>query len=185
MRWDELFADLEAQLAAADSAELAAEVADRTRREAARLALVDRLRGAAGARVTVRVDGAGALEGTLTEVGRQWVLLGEASGLEVLVPIAAVLSVSGLRSRTAAAGSAGQVFDRLGLGSALRAIARDRASVALVLRDGSTLAGTVDRVGADFLELSAQDLGERSRGGPPGPAFTVPVAALAIVRRTG
>src|SRR4051812_3958628 len=53
VRWAALFADLEAQLAAAAEADLAGEVADRQRLEVARLQLVDRLRAAAGSELTV------------------------------------------------------------------------------------------------------------------------------------
>lgn len=184
MRWDDLFADLEAQLAAAGQAELVAEVADRTRREAAGLALVDRLRASCGARVVVGVAGAGAVDGLLAEVGRSWLLVDESAGREALVPLAAVLSVRGLGARTAAAGSAGRVFERLGLGAALRGIARDRAAVTVWLRDGSTVTGTIDRVGADFVEVSAAGPGETPRRAGSTVVWTVPVAALALVRRS-
>ena len=146
------------------------------------LGLVDRLRAAAGARVSVRVHGIGVVEGTLAEVGVEWLLLLEAPGREVLVPSAAVLGVTGLGRASAAPGSGGRVFERLGLGSALRGIARDRSPVTLWLTDSSTVTGLVDRVGADFLELSGSGLEER-RTGDLLPVRAVPFRALAALRR--
>ena len=179
MRWDELFRDLEGQLEAAESADLAAEAADRTRREAARLTVLDRARGALGARVLVQVLGAGRIDGVLLQVGGGWLLVGESAGRQALVPLPAVLALSGMSVRSAGAGPGGRVLDRLGLGHALRGLARDRATVSVMLIDGSTRAGTVDRVGADFLELHELPAGEvRGSAG----LLTVPVAAVALVR---
>ena len=182
MRWDDLFRDLEAQLEAAASAEQDAEVADRSRREAALLGLVDRARAAVGHPVVVRVLGAGPVDGTLTDVGSQWLLLADPAGREALVPLAAVVSVAGLRAWSGTPGSPGQVFVRLGLGSALRGIARDRAAVQAWLIDGSTVSGTVDRVGADFVEISEHATGELRRSGEVTGVRTVPFAGLALVR---
>ena len=80
MRWDELFADLEGQLAAAEGGELAAEVADRTRYEAAQLSLLDRLAPAAGHDVRLHVMGVGQVGGRLDQVGAEWLLVSEAAG---------------------------------------------------------------------------------------------------------
>jgi len=182
MRWDELFRDLEAQLEAAGAAELDSEVADRTRREAALLGLVDRVRGAIGHRVAVRVRGAGMVEGVLRDVGPEWLLLAEEAAREAMVPLASVLSVSGLSAWTGVPGSGGQVVRRLRLGSALRGVARDRAAVALTLVDGSVLSGTVDRVGGDFVELGAHGVGEARRRAEVRSVRTVPFTALAVVR---
>jgi hypothetical protein len=182
MRWDDLFRDLEAQLDAAEAAELDAEVADRTRREAALLTLVDRTRAALGHPVVVRVLGAGAVDGRLADVGSQWLLIAEAGGREVLVPWSAVLSLGGLRAWSDVPGSAGQVFARLGLGHALRGIARDRLPVQVWLTDGSVVSGTVDRVGADFVEVTEHGSGEVRRRGDVTGVRTIPLAALALVR---
>jgi len=185
VRWEELFADLEAQVAADDRADLDAEVAERTRRETARLRLVDRLRGAesAGHALTVSVLG-GAASGSAVERGRvggvgpDWVLL-VPDGAEVLVVLAAVESVLGLGPESAEPGSEGKVAGRLGLGHALRAVARDRAEVRLTTTAGSVLVGTVDRVGADHFELTDHPVGEpRQRGS----RRLVPFSALATVR---
>lgn len=183
MRWDELFADLEGQWAAAGLADLDAEVADRSRAEAARLTLVDRLRGSYGVEVSVRVRSTGTIQGVLGEVGSAWLLLQEAGGREALVPLAAVLGVTGLRAASAPPGSGGRVGARLGLTSALRAVARDRSPVSLHLADASVLTGTVDRVGADFLELR-ETAGEHPR--PRGEAAAtraVPLGAVVLLRR--
>ncbi len=187
MRWDALFADLEAQLEAAETAELDAEVADRSRRDAAGLTWADRARGSLGARLTVHVLGVPMpLVAVLTEVASQWLLLTEPPGRSVLVPLRAVMSLGGL-GPWSAAGPGGQVAARLGLGSALRGIARERLPVQVLLVDGSTVHGTVDRVGADFVEISELGAGEVRRvaaddGGGRRAVRTVPYAALALVR---
>jgi hypothetical protein len=183
VRWDELFRDLEAQLAAADAAELDAEVADRTRRESALLSLLDRARGACGTRVGVRVLGGETVDGLLAEVGPQWLLLADDAGRDVLVPAGAVLTVTGLAVWTGGPGAGGQVSARLGLGSALRALAQDRAPVTVLLIDGSAVTGTIDRVGADFVEITDREAGSRDQRRPQ--VRTVPTAALAVVRAGG
>ena len=181
MRWDDLFHDLEGQLVAAEAADLIAEVADRTRRESALLTLADRARGAVGSRVAVQVSGAGQVEGLLVDVGSDWLLLSDDSGRDVLVPLAAVLGLAGLAVWSGP--PAGQVAARLGLGSALRALARDRARVTVHLVDGSAVAGTIDRVGADFLEV--RDRSGEAAGARPPAVRTVATVAIAVIRAAG
>ncbi|NKX49885.1 hypothetical protein HER39_04710, partial [Arthrobacter deserti] len=156
MRWDALFADLEAQLYAAGQLALESEANERARMDQAALTLADRLRGQPGAALRVRLAGNLVFEGRLAHVGSAWIVLDEPAR-SVLVALAAVRLVEGL-GRTAAAEASGP--PRLGLGSALRALARDREEVMLYLSTGSdggfhTVAGTIDRVGRDFLEVAA------------------------------
>lgn len=183
MRWDALFGDLEAQLAAADDVELAAEVADRTRYATGQLRLVDRLRPAVGCDVGVHVLGCGALSGRLSGCGADWLLLQEDAGREALVPLAAVAGIGGLLALSATPGSEGVVAGKLGLRYALRGIARDRAAVAVTMLDGSALTGTLDRVGADFAEIAEHGPGETRRPRNVRGVRTVPITALAVVRR--
>src|SRR4051795_11520295 len=102
MRWQQLFADLGAQF---DEAELAAERAHDSSRalaEVGAVRLVERLRGAVGAAITVRCRGAGQVAGVLVDVGPDWLLIAEDTGREALVAGAAVSTVAGLGRRTAA-----------------------------------------------------------------------------------
>lgn len=184
MRWDDLFRDLEAQLEAAEAVDLAAEVADRTRIESAQLALVDRLRGTLGRRVTVRVVAAGLVDGELQGVGPDWLLIAGPGGREAVVSLPAVVSVSGLAGWSAAPGETGEVTRRLGLGYALRGLARDRAGVSVTLLDGTVLTGTLDRVGADFVELAGHGPGEARRRDEVRSVPALPLRALAVVRRS-
>jgi hypothetical protein len=182
VRWDELFADLEAQLDGAATAELAGEVADRTRREVAALSFVDRARAAVGHPVRIQLPCPEDVSGLLLEVGAQWLLLRDEAGRDVLVPWTAVVSVVGLGLRSVDPTEGGQVFRRLGLASALRAIARDRAAVLVGLVDASIVSGTLDRVGLDFVEISEHAVGEARRPGQVSAVRTV--AHLGIVTIT-
>ena len=199
MRWDDLFGDLEAQLDAAEAASVDAEVADRARRESALLTVAERLGGSLGRRVGVHVAGVGRVDGRLVEVADEWLLLaadphgardtGGAGGTraaEVLVGLSAVQSVADLAPTSdpasdPASAPAGRRRVRLGLGVALRAIARDRAPVVVHLAGGGTVEGTLERVGADFVELTEHPAGE-VRPRRSGAVRTVPFAALALVR---
>jgi len=187
VRWDELFADLDGQLLAAEAAQRDAEIADRTRREAGRLQLLDRLRGARHAELVIAVDGAGVLTGRLVEVGSDWLLLqraGSQPGREWLVRLAAVLWLRGLGSDSAVAESDGLVAARLDLRYALRALARDRWPVVLGLVDGTLISGTIERVGADFVELIEHPVGEVRRTGERRLTSSVPLRALAVAWRS-
>jgi phosphoglycolate phosphatase-like HAD superfamily hydrolase len=181
MRWRGLFDDLEAQFEAAQAAELAGEVAERTRRESALLRLADRLRAAEGAVVAVALPGAGVVRGRLLDAGVDWLLLEEAGGREVLVPLAAVLGVTGVGPRSAAPDDS-PVAKRLDLRWALRGLARSRTGVALGLVDGALVTGTLDRVAADHLDLAEHGLGEARRPGAVRQVRLVPLTALALVR---
>jgi hypothetical protein len=182
VRWEQLFADLEGQADAAAAAELAAEVAERTRREVGRLRLVDRLRAAHGTRLVLRAQGAGVVTGLVADVGADWVLLEEPDGRGVLVPQPAVVALSGLGGRSELPGSEGEVEQRLDLRYALRRLVRDRTTVELVLIDGTAVAGTLDRVAADHVDLAQHDAAEARRARAVRQVLLLPLGALALVR---
>jgi hypothetical protein len=185
MRWDELFADLDAQVEALQVAERGAEIDDRTRYEAGQLTLMDRLRPAVGGQVRLRCAGGVAITGRLDRAHPEWLLLAESTGREALVASAAVRSISGLGPWSGAPGAQSPVDARLGLRYALRTIARDRSAVRLQLRDGDALDGTLDRIGADFAELAEHPPGELRRRAEVIAFVTVPISAIVAVRRDG
>jgi hypothetical protein len=179
MRWELLFDDLEAQAQAAAAAELAGEVADRTRRERALVELVDRVVAGHGSTLLLRVAGGATYEGTLADVAQQWCVL--RTPAPVLVPMAAVTSVSGLGTVASTTGREG-VRRRITLASALRAVSRDRSPVRIDLVDGSTLTGTLDSVGADHVDVAEHPADQPRRHGSVRSVRTVPFSALAGVR---
>jgi hypothetical protein len=183
MRWSALFDDLEAQAESFDRAERAAEVDERARIEVATLGLVDRLRAAVGTPLRLRCAGSHALDGVLRRVGPDWLLLDEGAGREVLAPLAAVQGMTGLSRFSAVPNSAPVVESRLRLRHVLRGVARDRSPVLVCRVDGSALDATVDRVGADFIEVALHPPEEARRRADVRDVALIPFAALSVIRR--
>jgi hypothetical protein len=182
MRWDALFGDLEAQAEALERAERAAEVDERSRIEVGALGIVDRLRAGVGAELRLRT-GAFTFDGVLRRVGPDWMLLDESGGREVVVTLAAVDGVSGLSRLSSVPAATSAVESRLSLRHVLRGVVRDRSPVRLCRVDGSTLAATLDRVGADFVDAAVHPVGETRRRRDVRDVVLVPFTALAAVRR--
>jgi hypothetical protein len=101
---------------------------------------------------------------------------------DVLVLAPAILSGRRVPVAALAAAANPSVADRLDVGHVLRMIARDRVGVTVLLRDGSRLAGTIDRVGADFLDLAEHLVGEPRRARQVSGLRMVAFAGLAAVR---
>jgi hypothetical protein len=181
VRWDDLFGDLEAQLAAADAADLAADADQRLRLEVGRTTIVGRLRAAVGQDVALGVADQ-VMRGRIEGVGPDWLLLGGAA--ETLLPLTAVGWLQGL-GRASEVSDPGRVWSRLGLRSALRGLARDRAEVRLHHASGLPVVGTIDRVGDDHLDLALHPPGEPRRAGAVTAVRTVSLASIrAVVRGT-
>ena len=162
MRWDGLFADLEAQADRFEVADRATEVSERTRIEIGALSLGDRLRAARGSQVRLRCRGDFRIAGVLRQASPQWVLLDGGRGDETLVSVANLVSVTGL-SRLAVGAAHEAVESRLGIRQALRGIAADRSTCQIRLADASTVVGTLDRVGGDFVEIALHTSDVRRR----------------------
>jgi hypothetical protein len=182
MRWQQLFADLQAEFEEAAAAEERAQLPARSRAEVGALRLADRLGGAVGGQVSLRCRGAGEVAGTLTELGPDWALLDDGPGREVLVALPAVVAVAGLVRTTAPAEPIPPVRAALDLRRALRGLARDRSAVTVVLDDGGVLTGTVDRVGADFIELAEHAADDFRRVVAVRGVRAVVLSAVAVVR---
>ncbi len=181
MRWQQLFDDLEGQAQASERAELEAEISDRTRAETGQVRLLNRLRHRVGEQVRLTVLGGGQLQGSVDQVGADWLLLSGSD--EVVVPMSAVLTIADLGPASVSPQGVSVVAERLGLTYALRAIAVDRCPVRIALRDGSTVVGTPQRVGADFVDVAVHDVGEVPRLDVVRRTSTVAFDAIASVRR--
>ncbi|WP_377643850.1 hypothetical protein [Oryzobacter terrae] len=186
MRWDRLFADLEGQLAAGERRELDDEVAERTRRERALVPLADRLAQLPGSSVTIGLVGGRRLEGELADLGDGWMLL-RTAGRDVLVPLSVLAAVTrhavpGPEGPPSRGGDVAASARRFGLGSALRALSRDRATVAVHLVGvQAALVGTIDAVGADHLDLAEHPEGTVRRRENVSAVTTVATSALLLV----
>ncbi len=184
MRWEELFDDLEARFEEQERAEAEADLVDLVRGERDRIAFVDRLRAHPEAWIALDLRDGSNRRGKVLDVGKDWVLLGTPAGSsmeqrDLLVPIAAVLSAGGLSQQSLDAGQS--VGRRLRLGSVLRGLARNRAAVAIDFWPMGHLDGTIDRVGADHLDLAVHPADVVRRAGEVRQMRTVPFQAVAAL----
>ncbi|MFF2315653.1 hypothetical protein ACFVTE_05220 [Arthrobacter sp. NPDC058097] len=182
MRWNALFQDLEQQLAEAGVLGMESEIAERSRADTAAIALDDRLRGSVGCHVGVHLNSGPVFAGTLSHAGSESLVIEEPTH-QVLIPYAAVGHYTGLGRFAVAEVSI--VRRKLGLASALRGLARDRAELTVLLAGRSPdlqLPGVIDRVGRDFFDLALTLPGEARRAGRVADVATVPFQSLSALR---
>lgn len=148
MRWDDLFADLEAQWQAELKAESSYEIHELAQAEAAGTTIADRLRARQGNLVTIRLLDGSDRAGVVGQAGAHWCVLAEGSRRH-LIPTDAVV-VAWTLADTAPPLTA--VQQALGLGSALRAVANHGSSVRVDTIAGQ-FSGYIARVGADHVDL--------------------------------
>jgi hypothetical protein len=135
--------------------------------------------------VTLRVAGGVAVSGRVHHVGEAWVVVvGPSAPGPSLVLMPAVVSAEGL-SRYATPLRASAAGGRLSLGVVLRAVARDRSPVRLLLTDGRVLEGTVDDVGRDHVDLAEHHLDEPRRPGAVRQTHVVSQSGLAVLTPAG
>lgn len=149
MRFDDLFAGLEAWAAAGAQRELWDEARDLARGELGRLDLGARLLGAGSWRL--RLTGGHGCAGRLLRVEADCAVL-EDSGRQFCVPLAAVLSAQPGPGPTPGLTRADST-----LRAALRRSSRLRPRYKLLLTDGGVLSGRLIQVGQDHAEFLGQD----------------------------
>jgi len=188
MRWEQLFGDLAARFDDLADADLMAELADRQRVAAGTISMVERIAGALGRPIRLRTVAGITVTGTLRRVGPDWLLLQEGPGREVVLALRATTIVEGLSAATGVAMTG--IERRLNLRHALRGLARDRSPIALVVSGGvgepaalyTEVTGTIDRIGADFLEMALHAPWEPRRTASVRSIVLVPLEAIVLVR---
>ena len=147
-----MFADFEGQLDAAADAQFAADVADRTRSERARVVLAARMVAAQGRWIGLVLADRERVAGVITDAAATWVLV-TADARQWWIPVRSIAAVTGVPAHAAKVTA---VERRLSVAHALRALSRDRAHVAVATVAGRWT-GVIQQVGADYLELREAD----------------------------
>ena len=199
VHWDRLFEDLEGQLASEWESERAALDAESERLRISRLELRSRLRVlcAESAPATIDLAGGQRIRARLQALGSDWVAATiieteEASGPRStrIIPLHAVhgLSIDHgllLASLDDADSSAPVLRERMSMGFVLRDLARRRVPVRVVGVGGIDLHGTVDRAGADHLDLALHDPGEARIAAAVRGFRIIPFSAVTSVQTFG
>lgn len=189
MEWDHLFDDLEGQLASEWEAERAALDAESERLRISKLDLRDRLRALCAQASVVVIDlGDGErLHATARTMGADWLAVTSGDDSRpLIVPIAAITAMGtdrgSLLGSLDVSAPLAPLRARMTLGFVLRDLAQRRVSVTLALRDGTLLHGTIDRAGADHLDLALHDADQPRRTSTVRGFRIVPFPSLRWVR---
>lgn len=190
MRWDRFFEDLEDQLDSEWEAERAALDTEAERLRLSRVVLRDRLVALRGGEpVTVEMRSGTTETGTVARVGADWVALQAASrrAAVVLVPLHGVLAwaptaAAVLASARESPGADDALSRRMLFGFVLRDLVRRRIPVRVWLIDGRMPSGTIDRAGADHLDLALHDAGVPRRADNVTGYRIVPLEAVEAVQ---
>jgi hypothetical protein len=181
MRWESLFADLEAQLNAEEARERVAEIQEMVRIERSQVGLWDRMAGSVGSDAVLGLLGGLRLRGRIQHVGAQWLSLA-VGPVEYFVPASGLRSVEGAGLRVAPAAAPGRRL--VSRGAALRELVRDRARVTVWSVDGQRLGtGTLDQAGRDFLQLAQHSREEFRRSADVRGVSLIPLTAVAALAR--
>lgn len=196
VQWERLFDDLEGQLASEWEAERAALAAESERLRISRLDLRSRLRLLCGAEALVTVD---LIRGRrepvrLAALGADWIgaASSPAEGTRaarsmLVIPLSALrglgidhgLLLSSLEEQ---AEQQPNLRERMTLGFLLRDLARRRLPVRVQTVEGEDLHGTIDRAGADHLDLALHDAGSARLASAVQGFRIIPFEAIACVR---
>lgn len=199
VHWDRLFEDLEGQLASEWESERAALDAESERLRISRLELRTRLRVlcASAAPTTIDLPHGRRVRARLNTLGSDWVATTIAQAEEsavkrstLIVPLHAVrgltvdhgLLLSSLEEDDDAVPA---LRERMSLGFVLRDLARRRVPVRIVSVDGSEMHGTIDRAGADHLDLALHDPGEARTASAVRSFQIIPFSAVTSVQTVG
>lgn len=196
VQWERLFDDLEGQLASEWEAERAALAAESERLRISRLELRSRLRLLCAAEALVTVD---LVKGRrepvrLAALGADWI--GAASSpaegtraarAMLVIPLSALRGLGVdhgllLSSLEEQAEQQPNLRERMTLGFLLRDLARRRLPVRVQTVEGEDLHGTIDRAGADHLDLALHDAGSARLASAVQGFRLIPFDAIACVR---
>lgn len=198
MRWDRFFEDIEDQLASEWEAERAALETEAERLRLSRITLHDRLAALAAAdgdptAVVIDLRGGDTVTAPVTGLGADWLLASPWSSRSgaALIPLHAIVGIGLahaqlLRSaRPEAAGTVSAVSRRATFGFAVRDLVRRRAGVVVHTVEGGALSGTIDRAGADHLDLALHERGAVRRAAEVTGYRLVPFPAVAWIAVDG
>ena len=111
----------------------------------------------------VAFAGATVLRGSAVASYPEFLVLRGADGAEHLIPYGPAVSVALPAEAAPLRPTPGPAVRRYQLALALRELARRREPVTVQLVDGTAVAGTIEAVGSDYLEVAEHDLGEARR----------------------
>ncbi|MFB8387865.1 hypothetical protein ACFC3F_12080 [Microbacterium sp. NPDC055910] len=189
MRWDRFFDDLEDQIASEWEAERAALATEAERLQRSGLSLRERLTAVQGVSAAVDLADGTAVAARVRAVGADWVGLDldDTPRRALVVPFASIRSIGMphadlLRSARPAGTAPDRLAERQTFGYVLRDVARRRIGVTIRLTGERLLTGTIDRAGADHLDLAVHEPGEARRADAVTAHRVVPSWAIVWVR---